>query len=235
MKQHFSPQIPFDFDLPHEMSFENFFIGENQQLINNLEKVSHGRGDSFIYLWGKSGVGKTHLLQACIQTAGQKKLSSFYLPLSNKHRLAPQIFDDLESMYLVCIDDVDGIMNDHLWENAFFDFYNRMMETKKRLIISSQKPPAQLSAGLPDLQSRLCSGIVYQVHELSELETVAALSFRAKQLGILLSDSVLHYLITHYRRDLGSLTFLLSDLDEASLKLKRKITIPFIKEILQIE
>lgn len=235
MKKNLSPQVPFDFNLSHEMTFGNFYSGENRQLLMHLEKVSSGRGDLFIYLWGKAGAGKTHLLQAALQAANQTRLTSFYLPLANKSRLTPQIFDNLESMYLVCIDDVDRIMGDAVWEKALFDFYNRMMEAKKRLIISSEDSPLHLSAVLPDLKSRLSSGVTYQVHDLTEAERIEALAFRAKQLGIVLSDQVLHYLITHHPRDLGTLISLLSELDEASLKLKRKVTVPFIKEILQID
>jgi DnaA family protein len=70
------------------------------------------------------------------------------------------------------------------------------------------------------------------VQPLSDPEKSLALQLRAKQRGLSLSQDVANYLLTHAPRDMGQLFMLLERLDLASLQRQRKITIPFVKEVL---
>jgi DnaA family protein len=227
-----SSQLTLSVNLKDDATFSNYFIGNNAQLVTNLHTMANGRGSQYLYFWGKSGVGRTHLLHACCNIANQRKLSSFYLSFANLNNLQPEIFDDLEKMLLICIDDIQCIAGQQLWEEAFFSFFNRIHENKKRLIIASDSIPQNLGLNLHDLTSRLTSGIVLKIHELTDEEKIQTLILRAKRRGMNLPRNAAQFLWRRWSRDMHSLFNVLNTLDEASLAAKHKITIPFVKSVL---
>jgi recombination protein RecA len=95
--------------LKDDASFNNFFIGNNEQLVNVLKNI-HNDSNSFIYLWGLNGSGKTHLLSALCQLLGENKGSVAYLPLEDFKRFDPQVLNDLEQMDVVVIDSVAALV-----------------------------------------------------------------------------------------------------------------------------
>lgn len=227
-------QLTLGLNLPDDATFANFFIGNNQQLVMNLHTMANGRGSQYLYFWGKSGVGRTHLLQACCNVATKRKLPSFYLSFKDINELQPDVLEGLETMHLVCIDDIQCITGNTLWEEAFFDFFNRMQDSRKRLIIAGDAKPQNLGITLPDLISRLSSSIIFQINELSDEEKIQTLILRAKLRGINLPINVARFLWRRWSRDMHSLFEVLDTLDQASLQTKHKITIPFVKSVLKL-
>ena len=156
----------------------------------------------------------------------------FYLPLSQYKQYDFTVFQELESYQRVCIDDIDAIVGDRAWEEVFFHFYNRARERKTALLASANCVPQQLQCILPDLHSRLTSGLVLEIKHLSDLEKIQALQLRATRRGFDLSAEVVGYIVNHYSRSMRDLFFLLEKLDHASLIAKRKITVPFVKQVI---
>ncbi|OGT31613.1 MAG: DnaA regulatory inactivator Hda [Gammaproteobacteria bacterium RIFCSPHIGHO2_12_FULL_35_23] len=230
-----SQQLALELALKESTTFANYYCNaKNKQLAIILQEVARGRGEQFIYLWGPTGVGKTHLLQACCHVADKLRLSPIYLPFSNIDILKPEMLEGLETLPLACIDDIDKIAGKPSWEEAFFYFFNRMRDSGKRLIIAGRVPPNELGIALHDLASRLAWGIVFQIQPLSDEEKIQAILLRAKARGLEVPDSVVQYLIKHWPRDMSSLFEALEKLDEASLIAKRKLTVRFVKEILTV-
>lgn len=227
-------QLALKLDIQEDTTFNNFFVGKNQQLINTLQEAARGRGEQFIYIWGGHGVGRTHLLQACCHVSNSLKLSPIYLPFRNVTKLQPSILEDLDALHLVCVDDVDAIAGRPAWEEAFFHFYNCMREANKRLVVAGRFPPNELGLALPDLVSRLAWGTVYHIHELTDQEKMNALLWRAEARGLKLSEQVAQYLMNHWQRNMADLFAALNKLDQASLQAKRKLTVPFVKEVLAL-
>jgi DnaA family protein len=143
------------------------------------------------------------------------------------------VLDGLESIDIICLDDIDVISGEPQWQQAIFDLYNRLLEQNKRLIITGNQSAQQLGITLPDLVSRLTWGYTEQVKALTDEEKIKALQFRAQQRGLLLSDDVVKFLLNRLSRDMGSLIESLDVLDKASIIEQRKITIPFIKDVLE--
>lgn len=228
-----SEQLVLPLDLHDDTTFDTFYAGRNDQLMTTLNQFAHGRGEQFVYLWGAHGVGRTHLLQACCHVANQLKLAPIYLPLKKFTHLQPEILENLEALHVVCVDDIHAIAGRPAWEEAFFHFYNRMRDANKRLIVAGQTPPAGLGLALPDLVSRLAWGISFQVHELTEVEKTQLLLWRAEKRGLFLSEHVVQYLLNHCQRNLADLMSVLNKLDQASLQAKRRLTVPFVKEVLK--
>src|SRR4029078_5447301 len=87
--------------------------------------------------------------------------------------------------------------------------------------------------GLPDLLSRLSWGMVFKLSPLADDEKLTVLTRRANGRGIGLPEEVAKYLLTHCPRHMATLFAALDALDKASLAAKRRLTIPFVKEVLE--
>ena len=122
-----------------------------------------------------------------------------------------------------------------VWEEALFDLINRMRETGNSLLLAAATSPEAMQVQLPDLRSRLAWGPVFQLQSLSDAEKYEALRIRANQRGLELPGNVAEYLMRHYPRDLFGLFERLEMLDTAAMAMQRKLTIPFVKSVLEKE
>lgn len=223
-------QLPLGVSLRDDARFENYMTGANGLPCAMLKQAAEGQGELLLFLWGSHGVGCTHLLQAACHAAEPFRRAAVYLPLSELLHLGPGILEGMEHLELVCIDDVQLIAGNRLWEEGLFHFFNRIRAQNNRLVVAADRAPRQLGINLPDLLSRLSWGMVFQLHPLPDEDKERALQLRARARGFQLSSEVVRYLIHHASRDMGDLFELLERLDRASLSAKRKITIPFIKQ-----
>ncbi|MER2890704.1 DnaA inactivator Hda, partial [Escherichia coli] len=105
---------------------------------------------------------------------------------------------------------------------------------KTRLLITGDRPPRQLNLGLPDLASRLDWGQIYKLQPLSDEDKLQALQLRAKQRGFELPEDVGRFLLKRLDREMRTLFDTLDQLDRASITAQRKLTIPFVKDILKL-
>lgn len=234
MISNISPQLTLGLSLRDEATFENFIPGENAEMVTELKNTANGQGERRIYLCGTRGFGCSHLLQACCHHAHQHQLSSVYVPLSQAASLTPDILLGLESLALVCIDDLHVVAGHREWEEAIFHLYNRVYDAGGSIVLAANDLPKGLALQLPDLASRLSWGMVYQLHALTDSEKLLVLTTRAKRRGMSLSDEVGKYILTHCPRHMSTLIAALDALDNASLAAQRRLTIPFVKEVLQI-
>ena len=227
-------QLALAIQLNDEATFSDFCWGSNTLLQQQLQQTLYGRGEHLIYLWGPSGSGKSHLLQACCQAVGDNN-SAIYLPLHTLKEWGPQVIDGIDEQALIGIDDIDSIAENPAWEEALFHLYNRVRDNEKTtLIITSHYPPLHVPLRLADLRSRLSGGLVIQLNELSDHDKINTLKLHAHKRGFELPSSVGQFLLNRCARNMHDLHGLLNRLDEASLIAQRKITIPFVKNILGI-
>lgn len=228
-------QVPLHFEFRANQTFDDFFPGTNLEIINHLQKSIAGNGERQIFLWGQSGLGKSHLLQACCQQAQSRQLSSFYFALSSLELPDPGLLTGLDKFDIVCFDNIEHIAGNQAWELAFFNFYNLHRDQGHTLILSAACPPNEIAIQLPDLKTRLNWGLTLKIQPLCDTDRITALIFKAEQMGFEISPQAGRFLLTHYDRDLSFLWALLTKLDRASLAAKRKLTIPFLKQILSEE
>ena len=225
-------QLPLHFEFRANQTFDDFFPGSNQEVINHLIKSLEGNGERLIFLWGQSGQGKSHLLQACCHQAQSQQLSSFYFAFSAFELPDSVMLSGLDKLDIICFDNIQHIAGNPIWEQAFFNFFNLHRDQDHTLILSASCPPNEIAFQLPDLKTRLNWGLTLKIQPLCDEERISALIFKAGQMGFEISPQVGHFLLTHYDRDLSSLWVLLTKLDRASLAAKRKLTLPFLKQIL---
>jgi DnaA family protein len=201
-------------------------------LVKVLSSLNTNNETCFVYVWGKQGAGKSHLLSALCQLFGEHGKMASYLPFEEMMQLDPQILEDLEILDLLCVDDLNLIAGNPVWEESFFHCFNKIMEHGKQIVITANTAPLALPLVLPDLKSRMASGLIFEVQALSDVEKIAGLKLRAKLRGLELNDVVAQFLLHHYARDTKSLFATLEQLDKAALAAQRKLTIPFVKNVL---
>ncbi|MBK8817143.1 MAG: DnaA regulatory inactivator Hda [Methylococcaceae bacterium] len=226
-------QLPIKFDFRDDHKFDDYFPGTNQEIIDHLKRFSSGSGEEFIYLYGNKGYGKTHLLHACCHEANQNGLSSFYIELTKPLSHDPDLLTGLENFDIVCVDNIDFLERNEEWELAFFNFFNQFRDRNRRLLVSAVSAPNVLSFKLPDLHSRINWGLSLKIKPFDDADKMAALSYKAKQKGFEISPKTAQYLLSHYDRKLASLWKMLEELDSASLAAQRKLTIPFLKKLME--
>lgn len=230
-------QLTLSVQLPDDETFASFKSESNQmvvqQLTHFLDQVTvNNKQVHSLFLFGLTGVGKSHLLHASCAYADTLGISSLCLSFSELTQLSVDVLDGLENIDLVCLDDIQLIAGDKKWQQGVFDLYNRMVEQNKCLIITGDQSVMNLNISLPDLVSRLSWGLTEQIKPLSDEEKSFALQYRAQQRGLYISDEVASFLINRLSRDMTSLIAALEQLDQASIREQRRITIPFIKDVL---
>jgi DnaA family protein len=118
------------------------------------------------------------------------------------------------------------------WENALFTLFNSLHESGGTLLSAARSPPAGAEWALPDWKSRLAWGPVVKLAPLDDPAKLAILRLHATRRGLQLPEEVARFLLHHVPRDMASLMHLLDQLDEASLALQRRLTIPLVKQVL---
>jgi len=215
-------QLLLELAPPPSPTLENYSPGKNGAALKALRDALEG-GEGFVFLWGTSGSGKTHLLRAFAEAAGAKGRAA-YVQAANAD------WTPTGNLAAVAVDEVSRL--DDAGQIALFDLCNRLRASGGALAAAGDAPPAQLALR-PDLRSRLASGIVLQLHSLNDAEKTAALREHAAARGMMLAPDLVRHLLTHFDRDMGTQIALLDALDKASLERKRPITLPLLKDALR--
>ena len=227
-------QLSLPLRLRDDATFANFVVSPGNRLaVESLQRLVLQRGAGLLYLHGRAGSGKTHLLQAACQAAAARAIDSAYLPLAQLRGEQPEaVFAGLEACGLVCLDDLEPVAGDPAWETALFHLCNRCMESSTVLLLAAAAPPAALGITLPDLCSRLEAALRLALAALDDEEKCAAIMLRARRRGMVMGEDVARYILQRASRDMGGLIAVLDRLDAASLEAGRRLTIPFVRDTL---
>lgn len=225
-------QVPLQFEFQSNQTFASYFAGHNAELIAQLQALVADGQEQQLYIWGDAGVGKSHLLQACCQQAKLQNKDPFYLAFNADRLPAIELLEGLEDMELVCLDGIQNLAGHRDWEQALFNFYNGHRQNNHRLLLSADCPPKFLPFVLPDLKTRMSWGLTLKIQPLRDDQLIEALTHKAHFLGFDIPQAVGRFLLNHYVHDLPALWQLLEKIDRATLAAQRKLTIPFLKQIL---
>lgn len=229
-------QLPLAVRLRDDATFANFYPGANAAALGYVERLCQPQQQwiqSMIWLWGSDGVGRSHLLQAACLQAQELGQQALYLPLAELVEYGPALLEGVESCDLVALDDVDLIVGNQCWEQSLFNAFNRLHDAGKAMLFAANASPKELQIELADLHSRLNLTLVFHLQQLDDEEKLRALQLRASRRGLYLADDVGRFLLTRVSRNTDNLFAMLEQLDQASLQAQRRLTIPFVKEVLR--
>lgn len=225
-------QLPLRVQLRDEATFENFYSSAAQEFAKQIQMSASGEGEQSIFVSGPVGSGCSHLLQAACHQAESKGLNSVYLPLDELVDYSPAIFESLEGLPLIALDNLQAIAGRPEWEEALFHLFNRVRDSGGHLLFAADKSPDELNIKLPDLYSRLVWGLVYSIGEPEADFKMSALQYRAKNRGIDMSDDVAKFVVKNVEGHMENMFEALQQLDNASLSAKKKLTRPFVKSVM---
>jgi DnaA family protein len=240
-----SQQLTLNLNLQDGFRFESFYTTkDNADVVSLLQNLSSKNRSPLsnelqqIFLWGSEQSGKSHLLQASCYQASKNSKHISYLPMKSMKSYGTQMLTGFDQSDILLIDDLHEVVGtddesiNKEWETFFFHLINRARQNQQKLVFSAQTNPRQMNIALPDLASRLIWGAVYQLHGLQDQEMFSALRLRARQRGFEIQERVIDYLYKRYPRRLAYLMDLLEVLDKESLRAGKKITVPFVKSVL---
>ncbi len=195
---------------------------------------------SSLLLWGATGAGKSFWLQAwALKQAGQR-VYDLHDTTQARAFLAAVQYPDPPRVWL--IDNIDRASTEV--QQALFALFIAIQQTygsrSQRLVATARAAPAQLVDQLrEDLRTRLGQGLVFEFHELDDHEKLQALRERAFRLGWMSApmasdyDHLFHYMLARLPRQLGRLMRLLEALDARALSLKRPVSLPLMRSLLE--
>ena len=214
-------QLVLDLGAEQVPSLDTFEVGQNAELAHQMHQFAERSArEHFAYLWGEAAAGKTHLLQGLAATPGSRYIG----PGGSQEDFtySPEV-----SLYL--LDDCDQLAP--AAQIDAFALFNQIREHGAYMVSTGKVPPAVLPVR-EDLRTRMGWGLIYQIHGLSDEEKIAALTHAAEARGLTLSASVLPYLLSHFKRDMRSLSTMLDALDQYSLETQRPVTLPLLRDLL---
>jgi DnaA family protein len=245
-------QFALDLGRTHQASLGNFLPGGDRALISTLQKITAQWAGSaatpaivdanplnhrWIYWWGAPGSGRSHLLRALMHAAQNASLAYYYLSNDDPSawvKLEAELPQQLKAATptAIAIDDVDLL--DERLSSALFRILNTVRDSQQLYVfMAGSDAPANLKLR-EDVRTRLAWGLVFQTHLLSDHEKIRALEQAASDRGLVLSPDVLPWLLSRFYRDMPNLMALLDALDAYSLETKRAVTLPLVRELLQL-
>jgi len=212
--------------------FDTFRAGPNATALAAAREVSVGGGENIVFLHGPAGVGKTHLLKAAWRTAHERGTASAYLSFDDAYMLDPDLIEGWGRLDFVALDALERIAGYAAWERTLFRLLEALRERGARCLAAGREPPDRLGLQLPDLASRLAWGPIYALVPLDEAELSAMAVDLARARGMELPDAVARFLVHRLPRDPATFADVMKQLDAAALAAQRRLTIPFVREVL---
>ncbi|MET4676075.1 MULTISPECIES: DnaA regulatory inactivator Hda [unclassified Luteibacter] len=228
-----STQLPLALRWPRRQRFEHFHAGDNAAAVEAVRAAAVDALAPWVFVAGPLGSGRTHLLIAACQAAIDAGRTAQYLPLAGLRGPRAAAIRGMAGSDVLAIDDIDTIAGEADAEHALFDTFNGYRAEGCTLLFSALGAPVSLDVALPDLRSRLGSLTQALLKPLADAQRRAVLREQAGARGIELDDVVLDWLFAHHARDLGTLLDLLDTLDRASLAAQRRVTVPFLRNLLK--
>lgn len=224
------PQLPLALRHPADQRFETW-LGAPVALAQ-LQALATGESGDGLYLQGGSGSGKTHLLLAACAAAEAAGRRANYLSLARVRGHAGDALQGVEQADLLALDDLDALAGGHDDEVALFDLHNRVRDAGVALVYAAREVPAALPLVLPDLRSRLAHCTLLALRALDDEGRAQVLRQRAASRGLVFDEAALEWLLKRCSRDLSDLAALFERLDRAALAAQRRLTVPFLRQVL---
>ena len=226
-------------------TFNSFVVGSSNQFAFTVAKsVAEKPGIVYnpVFIYGPTGLGKTHLIHAIGNYASEKGKVIIYATIEQfmndfTYNLRNQTMDRFREKYRNCdillIDDVQFLSNKIQTQEEFFHTFNELHNNGKQIVLTSDKPPKMI-AGLEErLKSRFEWGIKADI-TLPELETKIAIIKKKCELdGINLNDDIINYIATNMGDNIREIESAIINLNAYASLMGQKITFEFAKNVMK--
>jgi DnaA family protein len=212
--------------------FDNFFAGANTAALSLVRAVAAGRAGAFV-LTGPAASGKTHLLLAATHAAQQAGRRAVYFALRELAPAGAAALSGQVAADLMCCDDIDLVAADAGFGHALFALWRDLEDRGASLLLAARDLPPLGAWALADLGSRvrgIAERVDLQLPDEAQLRQL--LTQRARGLGLELPDETLEFMLRRLPRDLSSQCAVIEELDQAALAAQRRLTVPFVREVL---
>jgi len=236
-------------NLNHRYTFENFVVGSSNRHAHAYSLAvaeSPGKVYNPLFIYGGVGLGKTHLMQAIChaiknrEKSGQSKIC--YLTSERftnelidaiQHHSTPAFRQKYRNMDVLVIDDIHFIAGKEATQEEFFHTFNTLYDAHKQIIISSDRPPKEISNLQDRLVSRFGWGLTADI-QLPDLETrVAILKKKIEREPVSVPDEVIFFIAQLIKTNIRELEGALIRIVAYSLLEEKPITLGLTKEVLK--
>jgi chromosomal replication initiator protein len=240
-------KLEIDPQLNPNYSFANFVEGECNSLARSagltIAKNPGKTAFNPMFIYGNSGLGKTHLAQAIgieikdkhpdkiVIYVDARKFESQYVDAVLKNKTNDFLYF-YQIMDVLIIDDVHEFAGKTKTQNSFFHIFNHLHQMGKQLILTSDKAPAELQGMEPRLLSRFKCGLFTELKTPDLATRIAILNKKIYNDGIVINDEVIEYLAVNISNNIRELEGALVSLLAQSTLIKKEITIDLVSEML---
>lgn len=225
-------QLPLPLRLRDGNTFDTFLSRAAPEAYAAVRRLLDGL-EARVWLWGAPSSGRTHLLEAAVTEFASRKLPVAFVPLGTGQHHGPEVLEGVgEAAALVCLDDVECVAGDPGWEEALFNLHNDLHDRGGCLLVSASAPPLSTPFRLKDLSSRMSLSLSAGIVLPDDATRKAILFHRAAARGLDLPADAADYLMTRTSRRMVDLLALLERLDRAALVHQRRLTVPFVRQVL---
>ena len=220
-------QLGLPIALNVQMSLDNFVANEQAQSL--IERLFSNDTGAEVYIYGDSGSGKTHFLQAAIFNAIEQNKTAVFVDCLEE--IPDYLIEMVADFHWLAIDNIGHATEDR--QQLLFDLYNRARQANVIILVSGTSLPSELDL-MKDIKTRLSLATVFQLEVLDDKQTKEVLSNQMSERNMSIDEKVYSYLFKHYSRDINKLLDAISHLDKASMQAKQAISIPLVKKVLEI-
>lgn len=227
-----TPQLPLTLRYPPDQRFDSF-VAAPEAALAQLRLLAENPSADWLYVAGVAKTGKTHLALALCAATEQAGRRAVYLPMAAAVGRTREALEALEGNDVIALDGLEAAAGTREDEVALFDFHNRARAAGLNVLYTARGVPDEIGLTLPDLRSRLsqCARVI--LSPLDDDGRRQVLRDRAHRRGLVLEEAAIEWLLTRTDRDLGHLTGMLEVLDRESLAAQRRVTVPFLRSILE--
>ncbi|MCL2226040.1 MAG: chromosomal replication initiator protein DnaA [Oscillospiraceae bacterium] len=198
-----------EYSLSDEYTFENFVVGNSNKFAHAAAlAVSDGnskKGYNPLFIYGESGLGKTHLLHA-IRHSISKKFPHYKIVYVKSEDFLNELvaairkgwMTEFREKYrgadLLLMDDIQFIAGKMETQEEFFNTFNALYEVGKQIVFTSDRPPSEIHRLEDRIRTRFESGLPADIQPPDEALRVAIIRNKAEQLGVIMPDDVVDYI-----------------------------------------
>jgi len=229
---------------------DNFVVGENSKLAYNacLAVVKNPTVYNPLFIFGSSGLGKTHLMQAVgnailendpskrVYYSTSEEFANEFFKVLNSGRIQ-HFRDTFRALDVLLLDDIQFFekvfgRGEGTVEEEFFHTFNKLQELGKQIIMISDKSPKEIKNLSKRLESRFLSGLTVEIQSPGYETRMMILKNMAKAQGIEIDDSILEYISDSLDTNVRELEGTLTNLNARAKLLDEQITLELVQEML---